>query len=368
MEECPVYLKSYEALWNNNHKAAVLKWFSEAKYGMFIHYGLYSLSEDHEWAMYHKKITPSEYALRRDSFTAEIFDADKITDLAISAGMKYITFTTCHHESFCLFDSKVEPFNSVNSPCGRDLVKELSEACDKKGLGFFAYYTFMLNWRHPYYVTRKEFLHARPDYDAQPPEYLYREKNDFKKYLDYIMKVIDEIASNYKLSGLWFDLIAAYYYMGDEYIPIDDIYKQIREKHPELLISFKQGATGTEDFASCEGSYKSQEDGMRREVGEIGAQRAKKAFELNKNKHNEVCTTIQRHSWGYDSSDETKTVPELLEVYKSAQKSNCNLLLNIGPRGDGSIPREFEERLISLKREIDNLRERAENTDGLAGA
>ena len=98
-----------------------------------------------EWALLYAKIPLAEYEKLTDHFSAHNFDADKITDLAIKVGMNYITFTTCHHEGFCLWDLKVEPFNSMHSVAERELVAELSEACARKGLGFFEYYTFMLN-------------------------------------------------------------------------------------------------------------------------------------------------------------------------------------------------------------------------------
>ena len=110
-----------------NTKTKNLSWFKDAKFGMFVHYGLYSLLEKGEWVQYWDKIPVAEYAKLYDKFTAEKFDAEYITDLALRAGMKYINLTCCHHESFCLWDSRIEPFNSMNA-CGRDLVKELSEA------------------------------------------------------------------------------------------------------------------------------------------------------------------------------------------------------------------------------------------------
>lgn len=208
-----------------------------------------------EWVLFYQNIPLDKYEKLTEQFTAHNFDAEYITDLAIKAGMKYITFTTCHHEGFCMWDSQIEPFNSVNSAAGRDLVRELSEACDRKGLGFFAYYTFMLNWRHPYYVDRGTFDNARGNLENPEPHYLYRKKEDFKHYLDYIEKVMDELLTNYKITGIWLDLIAAWYALGEEYIPVEEIYANLRAKHPDVLISWKQGATGTEDFASPENSF-----------------------------------------------------------------------------------------------------------------
>ena len=351
MGECPKYLKDYEEIWVKDPKQAKLKWFQDAKYGLFLHYGLYSLMHDREWIQFFDKIPVAEYEKLTEQFTAHNFDADYITDLALKAGMKYINLTTCHHEGFCLWDSKIEPFNSMNA-AGRDLVKELSEACDRKGLGFFAYYTFMLNWHHPYYVDNTVFDSARPAYEQPEPRYLYRKKEDFQHYIDYIEQVMDELLSNYKITGIWLDLIAAWYAMGEEYIPIERIYANLRKKHPDVLISWKQGATGTEDFASPENSFHDLADSIRPRFGEAGAQRARKGFEGNRHKHNEICSTIQRGCWGYNPRFENRSVEEVYARRAHPAANNCNLLLNTGPMADGSIHPSHVKILLELGEKI----------------
>ncbi len=351
MNHCPAYLKEYEDIWKTDPHQANLTWFREAKYGLFLHYGLYSLLHKEAWVQFFDKIPVAEYEKLTRQFTALNFDADYITDLALKAGMKYINLTTCHHEGFCLWDSKAEPFNSMNA-AGRDLVGELSEACGKKGLGFFAYYTFMLNWRHPYYVDRTVFDSARPDYDKPEPRYLYRKKEDFQYYIAYIQEVIDELLSNYKITGIWLDLIAAWYAMGEEYIPIEDIYARIRAKHPEVLISWKQGATGTEDFASPENSFHDLAESVRPRFGDAGAERARRGFEGNRHKHNEICSTIQQGVWGYDPRQGNRSVEELYRLLGHAAENNCNLLLNAGPMADGSIHPSQVQVLLELGEKI----------------
>lgn len=350
--DCPSYLNEYSSVWEEDPRAANLQWFADARYGMFIHYGLYSLTHGPEWAMLHQSIPVKEYERLAEHFTAHNFDADYITDLAIRAGMKYITFTTCHHEGFCMWDSKIEPYNSMNTPAKRDLVRELSEACDRKGLGFFAYYTFMLNWRHPYYVSPAEFDYAY-DHSKDNLEYHYKNKEDFAKYIDYIECIIDELLSNYKITGIWLDLIAAWYGLGEDYIPIERIYDNIRRKHPGVLISWKQGATGTEDFASPENSFQSLEDSIRPRFGDEGARRAREGFEPNRHKHNEVCSTVQKGSWGYNARSEFRDPKELYDLLGHAYANNCNLLLNIGPMADGSVHPVEERILMDIKCLID---------------
>lgn len=337
MSTCPLYLKDYEKTWNVNHKQAILQWFADAGRGLFLHYGLYSLVHEHEWLQARNRIPVAVYEKLADAFTAERFDADFITDFALENGLKYINLTTCHHDSFCLWDSKIEPFNSMNSPAKRDLVQELSEACDKKGLGFFAYYTFMQNWRHPYFVTREEFSTARPAYNSPDPHYLYKSKDDFKYYIDYIEQVMDELLSNYKITGIWLDLISAWWKLGRAYIPIDDIYAHIREKHPDVLISWKSGATGTEDFASPEHNYSNMTERIRQNYGDEAADIANRAFQLNAPKHNEICTSVQLETWGYCPKNKLRSAEDIVRLLHHAKDNNCNLLINIGPMWDGSL-------------------------------
>ncbi len=151
----PSYLNEYKKEYEQNPREANLAWFKNAGYGMFIHYGLYSLMEKGEWLQLRDTIPVSEYAKLKNRFTAENFNADKITDIALEAGMRYITITSKHHDGFCLFDTKATDFNVMNSPAGRDLIKELYDACRQKGLGLFLYYSYGADWKHPYFYPRE---------------------------------------------------------------------------------------------------------------------------------------------------------------------------------------------------------------------
>ncbi|NQU43403.1 alpha-L-fucosidase, partial [bacterium] len=127
-QNLPAYLSAHADLYAKDPHAAALQWFREARYGMFIHYGLYSLLGRHEWVMYHEKIHVAEYEKLARGFNAEKFDPEAIADLAVNAGMKYINFVTRHHDSSSLWDTKESDFNSVNSVAKRDLVREMAEA------------------------------------------------------------------------------------------------------------------------------------------------------------------------------------------------------------------------------------------------
>ena len=350
----PGYLGGYESEWNCNPRQANLKWFEQAKFGLFIHYGLYSALGAGEWVQFHRQIPVAEYGKLRDNFSAEKFDADFITDLALEAEMKYVNLVTCHHDSFCLWSSTAEPFNSVKSPCGRDLVRELAEQCARKRLGFFTYYTFMLNWRHPYFLSRRHLSFARPEYSAPQPEYLFQSLEDYPKYVEYMLECVRELLQlEYPLAGMWLDIIMAYY-LSPELVPLQQTYALIRELRPEALIAYKQGATGEEDFASPEFHFTSLGERLRDQELSAAAERAETAWELNRHKHNEICMTLQEKNWGYDEGSPHLSADQVWDGLGRALANHCNLLANVGPLADGSIHPEDVRTLREVGRRIRN--------------
>ena len=336
----PNYLKSYSEEYQENPRQANLKWFTEAKYGMFIHYGLYAQLEKGEWVQLRDTIPVAEYARLKETFTASGFDADFITDLAIKAGMKYITITSKHHDGFCLFKTEQTDFNSLNSPCGRDLIGELVEACNKKGLGIFLYYSYAADWKHPYFYSREAgWQNARPAYKESQPEYKFQNDEDFKIYVDYVHAQVRELLTQYPtIAGIWFDPIMGLYNRPDLF-PVDETYALIRNISPHALISFKQGANGDEDFSAPE----------RNAGAKVGSEFevAQMVYEKNKNKPKEICNTLQNHAWGYNKQDDGKhkTAEELVQIIKDTWAQNANLLMNVGPLPDGSFPEEDIETL-----------------------
>jgi len=227
--------------------------------------------------MYRENIPVGEYEKLKEQFRADKFDADFITDLALKAEMKYVNITSRHHDSFCLFDSKVSDYNSVQSPARRDLVGELAEQCQKKGLGLFLYYSYALDWRHPYFYPRRIFSMARPKYDKPEPRYKWSKDEDFRHYIEFAHAQIKELLSNYgPIAGMWFDPIMGYYARPDLF-PIAQTYAMVRDLQPQTLISFKQGANGDEDFGAPERSGRSLAETVRKRVGEKQAEIARKA-------------------------------------------------------------------------------------------
>ncbi len=325
-----------------------------AKFGLFMHYGLYSLLGRHEWVMYREKIPLPDYEKLKDSFTAKRFDADFITDLALDAGMKYVNLTSRHHDSFCLFETEFSDYHSVNSPAKRDIVGELAEQCRKKGLGLFLYYSYALDWRHPWFYPRKFIDIARPAYEKPEPRYKWEKDDDFIRYIGFVHGQIRELLTNYgPVAGIWFDPIMGYYARPDLF-PISETYAMVRKLQPQALISFKQGASGDEDFAAPERSGHSLADRVRERIGPDEAKIAENAWEKNKDKHIEICDTLQPKGWGYIKADNGnhKQTGQVMEMLANASNLNANLLLNTGPLPDGSIHPEDVKTLREVGRRI----------------
>lgn len=335
--QTPSYLDDYAELYARDARAAALKWFKNARFGLFMHYGLYSLLGRGEWVMLRERIPIAEYEKLTDQFTAKNFDADFITDLALEAGMNYVNITSKHHDGFCLFGSKIISYNAVNSAAKRDLIGELSEACQQKGLGLFLYYSYFADWHHPWFYSREAgWKNARPAYDFDEPRYKWQKNEDFRLYVDDVHAQLKELLSNYgPIAGIWFDPIMGFYNRPDLF-PIEKTYALVRSLQPHTLISAKQGANGDEDFAAPERSGHSMAD----RFSDPELQKAPHlAWEHNKSKHNEICDTLQPRVWGYkkDDAGKHKTADEVMQMLADAQATNCNLLLNTGPLPDGSI-------------------------------
>src|SRR6185436_11057200 len=154
--EIPAYLNDYAPQYTTDPRGAAQHWFADARFGLFLHYGVYSLVGKDAWVQYRDKIPVAEYRKLKDRFAADKFDADLITDLALAAKMRYVNITTRHHDGFCLWPTRTTDFHSMNSAARRDLVGELAEQCRRKALGLFLYHSYGLDWSHPYYFPRSK--------------------------------------------------------------------------------------------------------------------------------------------------------------------------------------------------------------------
>jgi alpha-L-fucosidase len=327
----PSYLEDYGELYQKDPRAAARQWLREAKFGLFLHYGLYSLEGRHEWLQFREKIPAAQYARLKDRFTAASFDANAITDLALAARMRYVNITTRHHDSFCLFATQQTDFNSVNSPAKRDLVRELAESCRKKGLGLCLYYSHGRDWRHPHAPNNDRWGgSARPAYDPPEPSYATGKQHHLQRYLDFMTAQITELLTNYgPIAAIWLDgIMTPLSDKTKEPCPqpprqpgnapefrCQELYDHIHRLQPQVLISYKQGLLGSEDFFAPE----------------------HKAASIPADRPVEICSTLQEGSWGYNAQKRHLTTEEAWAKLAAARAANANLLLNTGPMPDGSI-------------------------------
>ncbi len=335
MKAIPSYLAEYEKLYSENPREAGIKWFRQARYGLFLHYGLYSLLGRHEWVQLRELIPVAEYAKLKDQFTADKFDAFAIAEFAQACGMKYVNITTRHHDSFCLFNSDYTSFNSANSPAQRDLVAELSVACEHYGLGLCLYYSHGRDWKHPHAPNNDEWGGgARPQYDPPEPSYATGAEHDLDQYLDFMSAQIRELLTRYgPVAAIWLDGIAVPNSGDSAKFRCQDLYDMIHSLQPQVLVSYKQGLLGTEDFFAPE----------------------HKAVERDDGKPMEICTTMCPKSWGYLEAGvgKHKSADEVWATLATAREDGCNLLLNTGPLPDGSIDKEDDVVLRKVGERLD---------------
>lgn len=275
--------------------------FERYGFGLFVHYGLFSLLGQGEWIQNAKSINIAEYGKLADSFTAENFSGEKLAKMAHEAGVKYITFTTRHHDGFSLYDTKgLNPFDAPHSAAKRDIVADFVEGCNKYDIVPFLYHT-TVDWRHPAF------------------------ENDFKGYLQYLRESVKILCTNYgKIGGLWFDGNWA----RDDDWEEDALYGMIRQYQPEAMIINNTGL----DKLGQTGHY---------EIDAVTFERGK-PFPINgdgarKYLGSEVCQILNSH-WGYAKNDFAyKSVEGLIHEFAGCRRYGANYLLNVGPQPDGSI-------------------------------
>lgn len=353
--EMPYFLKGYEKEYEKSPSEAAKDWFKDARFGLFIHWGPASLYKKGEWVMYNDRIPLDEYEATARKFTGENFNAKDYVDLAKKANMKYITFVAKHHDGYALWDSKAGDYDSMDGTPKRDFVKELAEECRKAGIGLFIYYSYGLDWHHPFFMSREWYNPARPAYEEMPAAYKFREKEDFKHYINFAKTQIMELCTQYgPIAGLWFDTVGGIYQHPDMF-NIQEIYDMIHAIQPHALVTYKTGANGNEDFITGEGSMGSlaplfKNAGLPQSVQDA----ADRSWESNKGKLAELNIPIQRLCWGYMESPKQhqKTPDEVWELLEKCADFNGNLLLNIAPYPDGRIQEENIETLTEVGKRI----------------
>ena len=271
-----------------------MKWWHAAKFGMFIHWGLYSVYGHHEWAMEEEGIPVAEYEQLAKQFRPQPHAARAWAKLAKQAGMKYMVMTSKHHEGFCLFDTPSTTYCAPKQAPGRDLVKEYLDAARAEGLRAGLYYSLM-DWHHP------DGARCAKDEAAR------------RRFVDYIHGHVRELCTNYKLDVLRYDVSWPLDAKGWE---SEKMNKMVFGLQPDIIVNNRNQLPG--DFSTPE--------------QEIRAEKSGRAWE--------TCMTMN-DSWGYQKADDNwKTPKTIVRNLSSCSQDGGNYLLNIGPRGDGSIPEE----------------------------
>lgn len=303
------------------------EWFMDAKFGLFIHWGLYSLLEDGEWVMHHRQIPVSAYEQLPQHFNPQEFDPAAWVAMAKAAGMHYITLTTKHHDGCALFDSKACDWNIPNcTPYKHDIVQMLADECEKQGLKFFVYYSH-LDWHHPDYFPRGNTGRAT----GRP------EAGDWDNYMTMMNSQLAEILTkNYgKIAGVWFD---GWWDRPDADWKLEQTYNLIHSLCPQALIGNNRHLLPCEgeDFQMMEKDlpgYNTAGFNQEQEIGNLPI---------------EVCETMN-DSWGYNASDHKyKSTRDLIHYLVRTAGYGANFLLNVGPMPSGKIPDVFVERLEQM--------------------
>ena len=299
--------------------------FQEARFGLFVHWGVYSLLGAGEWVMYNRHIQVEDYQRLPSFFNPIGYDPKAWVALAKAAGMKYITVTTRHHDGFAMFDSKASDYNIVQrTPYGRDVIRLLVDEARQEGIKVFFYYS-QLDWRRPDYFPR-----------GQTGEGLGRpEQGDFNRYLDFMNAQLTELLTNYgPIGGIWFD---GMWDRPDADWRLDDTYRLIHRLQPAALIgsNHHHAPYPGEDFQMFEKDLPGRNTAGWN-TSEIGA------LPL------ETCETIAT-SWGFNITDRGyKSSRDLIRYLVNAAGNDANFLLNVGPQPDGRIQPEFVERLKGM--------------------
>lgn len=307
------------------------RWFRQARFGMFIHWGLYAIPARGEWVRSHERISNEDYRPFFEEFNPSNYDPRAWARLARQAGMQYAVLTAKHHDGFCLFDSQLTDYKSTNTPCRRDLVREYVEAFRAEGLRVGLYYS-LLDWHHPDYPAYGDRFHPMRENPA------YKDRlQDFNRYLDYFHGQVRELLTNYgPIDIIWFDF--SYDQMSGETWRAAELMEMARSLQPGLLIDNRLDASGDTnrsieslepppycgDFACPEQIIPPQ--GLTDEAGRPVPW--------------EACLTLNNH-WGYCAADhDYKSPRQVIRALVECVSKGGNMLLNVGPDARGEIPAE----------------------------
>ncbi len=313
-----------------------MAWWTDSRFGMFIHWGLYSGAARHEWVKHNEALSNEQYQKYFDAFNPDLFEPTKWAKEAKAAGMKYAVLTTKHHEGFCLFDSKYTDYKAPNTQAKRDLVREYVNAFRGQGLKVGFYYS-LLDWHHPDYVM--DDIHPLTQKDKSKEHYAQLNKGrDMAKYRLYLRNQITELLTNYgKIDILWLDF--SFPNKKDKMRGKDaddwgavELVKLIRKLQPGIIIDNRLNLDQYKDGADFE----------------TPEQVSTKELEKYRGHTWETCQTFSG-SWGYYRDENTwKTHRQLLDLLITSVANGGNLILNVGPTARGEFDYRATNALDSM--------------------
>jgi alpha-L-fucosidase len=318
---------------SKQQKDVRMKWWREARFGMFIHWGLYAVpagewngATNHaEWIRTTAKIPLATYDSFVTQFNPTKFDAMQWVKMAKDAGMKYIVVTTKHHDGFAMYDSKVSDFDIMSTPFGRDIVKELAEACQKENITLCFYHSIM-DWHHPDYLPRRDWEKDRSADGAE-----------FSRYIEYMKSQLKELLTNYgKIGVVWFDGEWESTWTHDHG---KDLYQYVRRLQPSVVINNRvdKGRDGM-------GGFTKDKDA----IGDFGTPEQEIPATGTPGVAWESCMTMN-NNWGYNSHDNNwKSSTDLIHKLVDIASKGGNFLLNVGPTAEGLFPQPAIERLSEI--------------------
>jgi len=311
-----------------------MDWWREARFGMFIHWGLYAVpagewegTTNHaEWIRTTAQIPLETYDEFVYQFNPVDFDAEQWVKMAKDAGMKYIVITSKHHDGFCLFDSEHTDFDVMSTPFKRDILKELSDACAEQDV-IMCWYHSIMDWHHPDYLPRRDWETDRPTEGA-----------DLDRYIEeYLKKQLSELTSNYgRIGVLWFDGEWENTWTHERGV---DLYNYVRGLQEDIIINNRvdTGRQGMQGMTK-EGEFKGDFGTPEQEIPDTGLPGVDW----------ETCMTMNNH-WGYNKYDDNwKSSEDLVQKLVDIASKGGNFLLNVGPKADGIFPEESIERLKAI--------------------
>lgn len=312
------------------------KEFAESRLGIFIHWGLYSTFAQGEWYMNNASVDAREYAKAMNGFYPHRFDARQWVSAFKAAGAKYICFTTRHHEGFSMWDTRWSDYNIMNTPYGKDIVRQLAEECHRQGIKLHLYYSH-IDW------TREDYPAGRTGRGTKRLD-----RADWPAYYRFMNNQLTELLTNYgEIGAIWFD---GWWDHDVDSVPfnweLEEQYKLIHDLQPACLVgnNHHQVPFEGEDIQIFERDVPGEN-----KAGLSGQDIS--ALPL------ETCQTMN-HSWGYRVTDqEYKSTRELIQLLVRTSGKGANLLLNVGPQPDGTLPEAALTRLAEMGKWLDRYGE-----------